>query len=370
MIAKTISQIAALPGALLLALAALGTALLWAYAPTCAELARRWSADPQYSHGFLVPLFALALLWARGDRLAPVTFGFRWAGVGLLAAGLALHLAATYLYFDWLDGISLLPSLTGLCVLLGGWAAMRWAGPAIAFLAFMVPLPYRLEVAAAVPLQRVTAVVTTYAMQTVGLTAFTVGNDIVLENGTLQIVRACSGLSMLMVFFAMATAIALVSQRPLWEKLLLVASAVPIALVANVIRIMLAGVAWEAAGADTVQVALAGWAWETSGPELASKVVHEWAGWLMMPLAFGMLALELWVLRRLLVAPRPGEVAPAREAAPPAPAPAAAVSRQRRARGRWRKGHAKNVAAVPNLGDKVTRTPGPGRGEPEGRIRR
>jgi exosortase len=316
---------------------------LWAYGPTLGELVRRWSDDPQYSHGFLVPVFALVLLAMRREWLAPVTFGFRWGGVALVAVGLLLHLVGTYFYFDWLDAFSLLPCLAGLVVLVGGRAALRWAWPAIAFLLFMIPLPYQLEVAAALPLQRITTAVSTYAMQTLGLAAFAVDNIIILENGTLRIVSACSGLSMLMVFFAMAVAMAIVARRVWWEKLVLVASAVPIALFANVIRITIAGIFYEASGA-----------------ELARMVIHQWAGWLMMPLAFGMLALELWALGRLMLAPPPRE-SDTSAPRPPAPPPS-------RSRGRWRKRD--KAPALPNLANQITRTPAAGRPEPDDRIRR
>jgi exosortase len=266
--------------------AALAGSLLWAYWPTLAELAQRWAGDANYGHGFLVPAFALAMLWLRRGHFADLTLRFRWSGLWLLGAGLLLRLAGTYCYSDWLEAVSLLPCLAGAAVLVGGPQALRGAWPAIAFLAFMVPLPYRLEVALALPLQWLATRASTYALQTLGLPALAEGNVIVLDEVRIGVVEACSGLGMLLFFFALSTAAAFLIRRPLWEKLVIVASAVPIALVANVARITATGVLSETAGARA-----------------ADLVYHDLAGWLMMPLALGILWLQLRLHARLLQEP-------------------------------------------------------------------
>src|SRR5262249_34873844 len=109
---------------------------LWAYWPTFAAMAHKWISDPQYSHGYLVPAFSLFLLWQRRACRSEVVWRPDWRGLPLLAAGVLLRLAGVYLYFDWLDAASLLPCLAGIAVLLGGWLALRWTWPAIAFLVF------------------------------------------------------------------------------------------------------------------------------------------------------------------------------------------------------------------------------------------
>src|SRR5262245_9429646 len=125
--------------------------LAYAYGPTLGIVAGRWSTHPQYSHGYLVPVFAVVLLWLRRAQLAGVTWrGSAW-GLLVLAAGLGLHLLGGYFYLDWFAEVSFLPALAGLTLCLGGGALLRWAWPAIAFLAFMLALPYQLEVALAYP---------------------------------------------------------------------------------------------------------------------------------------------------------------------------------------------------------------------------
>jgi exosortase/archaeosortase family protein len=109
---------------------------------------------------------------------------------------------------------------------------------------------------------------------------------ILLNEVELNVVEACSGLRMLVVFFAFATAVALIVKRPLWEKLLLLVSAIPIALVVNVLRITATGVLFE-----------------TVSSQAAKLVFHDLAGWLMMPVALVLLGLELQLLKRLVIDP-------------------------------------------------------------------
>jgi exosortase len=283
----------------------LGATCLWAYWPTFETLADKWFHDPQYSHGYLVPVFAVALLWLRWKRLPAATWGFHAWGLPLLALGAALRAVAAYVYFDWLDAASLLPTLAGLFVLLGGWPALAWAWPALAFLLFMVPLPYQIETALSHPLQQLATYCSTYVLQTLGFAAVSEGNVILLgADKKIGVFEACSGLSMLMTFFALAVGLLMLVRRPWTDTLVVVASAIPIALVANVVRITVTGIALE-----------------YFGQEAAHRIFHDWAGLLMMPLALLLLAAELWLIDHLLVPVREKRVSPLDRAGPPPVAP-------------------------------------------------
>jgi exosortase len=264
--------------------ALLGGCLLWAYWPVLTAMVSRWASDPQYSHGFLVPVMATAILYRRRGRLArAAALPNRW-GILLTLAGVEMYLAGAYVYFEWLEAVSLIPLAAGLLVLLGGWPALRWAWPAVLFLLFMVPLPYQIQTSLAEPLRRLATTASTYALQTIGLPALAEGNVIRLNEVRIGVVEACSGLSMLMVFFSLSTALALLIARPLWIKGILVISAVPIALLANITRITVTGLLHE-------------WV----GSRLADAFFHDVAGWLMMPLALGFLWVLLGVLDRLFI---------------------------------------------------------------------
>jgi exosortase len=263
-----------------------GTALalavvVWAYWTTLADIADRWVSDPQYSHGFLVPLFSAYLLWLRRPVLAGADLSPRWWGVGIVALGAALRMTGHVFYQPWLDSGSLLVVLAGLAAAAGGRKALVWSAPAIAFLAFMIPLPHSFQTMLGGSLQKIATGASTYILQTVGVPAVAEGNIILLTDTKLGVVEACSGLTMLVTFFALAAGVAILAERPLVIRAVIFLSAVPIAVFANVVRISVTGVLFEANQGD-----------------LARAVFHDLAGWLMMPLALTVLLVELFLLGR------------------------------------------------------------------------
>jgi exosortase len=266
-----------------LSVAALGASLAWAYWPTFVDVAERWAHEPQYSHGYLVPLFAVFLLWHRRQLSPAAAKGSAW-GLPAVCAGVALSLAGAYFHFPWLEAVSLLPCLAGLVLLAGGGAALRWAWPAIAFLLFMFALPFRIEVSLAQPLQWLATQASTAALVLLGFTATAEGNIITLGESQVGVAEACNGLSMLLTFVALAVACATVIKRPARDRVVLVLSAVPIALFANVVRITVTGILYE-----------------TADPGLARAFFHDFAGWFMMVLALGLVWIELQILARLFV---------------------------------------------------------------------
>jgi exosortase len=256
-------------------------ALGWAYLPTAGGLAARWSTDPRYSHGYLVPLFAAAWLWSRraSRPVAAASTVAAWLGVGLVASAAGMLLVGTYFFIPWIEAASIVPALAAVSMFAGGLAGLRWAGPAIAFLLFMIPLPYRVESALGGSLQGAAARGSTFLLQTLGLPAFAEGNVITVNAARIGVVEACNGLGMLFTFTALATGFALVVRRSWPETVVIIASAAPIALAANVARITATGVLYE-----------------TAGVVVADAVYHDLAGWLMMPLALALLAAVLRLL--------------------------------------------------------------------------
>jgi exosortase len=222
------------------------------------------------------------LLWSRRDRLEGIVPQPCWGGTLLAGTGVALFLFGSYYDIHWFEGISLLMLLAAAAVLLGGWGALGWAWPSVGFLVFMLPLPYFVEVGLAGGLQRFATLASAFALQTLGLPALAEGNTIRLNHVKLGVVDACGGLGMLFTFFAFTTGTALVIRRRLPEKVVIVLSAIPIGIVANVTRITATGLLHE-----------------TVGGRLADHVFHDLAGWLMMSLAMAILYVELEVLSHL-----------------------------------------------------------------------
>jgi len=269
-------------------------AIGWAYAPTLEYLVGKWIDDPQYSHGFLVPLFSLYLLRLNWSRIEPALAGPGWPLLGglLLALTLPLRGLAGGLLFHQLDCLSLLLTLAAIALAIGGRKLFKLTGPAIVFLIFMVPLPYELERGVGGPLRIAATIASTFMLQTLGLPAISEGNVILIDEVKLGVVEACSGLKMLVTFAAFSVGAALLARRSGFEKLMVLLGIVPIALLSNVFRIVATGVALT-----------------FISHKPTTDFLHDVFGWLMMPLGLALLGLELWILQRLVVAPRKGTLA-------------------------------------------------------------
>jgi exosortase len=268
-----------------LALGGLTALLVLAYWDTLSLTSASWS-DPLYSHGWIVPVFALVLMWIRWQPIGVVSTRERWVGLALLAAGLSFRLVGTYYNSNPIDRISFLPAIFGLFMLVGGFQIVRWAGPALGFLVFMFPLPSMLERTVHLRLQTLASMCSTFVLQTLGVAAFRQGNVINIAGIEMFVADACSGLRMLTIFVALAVAMVFLIERPWWDKFIILLSAVPIALIVNIIRITLTGLMYNVVGHEN---------------ELVQKLAHDWAGYFMMPLALGILWLELQVLERLTI---------------------------------------------------------------------
>lgn len=270
------------------AFAALAAAIVWSYWPVFLDMAYKWSHDPQYSHAYLVPLFSAFLIWQHRKTLAFAEASPCWWGLALLVAGVGIRLVGARYFVDWLEAISLLPILAGAVLLLGGMKSLRSSWVAIAFLGFMIPLPHILETGLSQPLQKVATQGATFALQTLGRPAFNEGNVIIINEARVGVIDACNGLGMFLLFFALATAVAIMIDRPLWEKVTVVLSAAPIAVGVNIVRVMANALAHELFESPKVDA-----------------FFHDFAGWLMMPLALLALWLELKLLAKVFI-----EVAP------------------------------------------------------------
>ncbi|MFL5340217.1 MAG: exosortase/archaeosortase family protein, partial [Gemmataceae bacterium] len=184
--------------------------------------------------------------------------------------------------FTWIDAVGLMPALAAVALLVGGRAALRWSWPGIAFLFFMIPLPYQFEIALGAPLQRVATLGSAFMLQTLGQPAVPEGNTIMLNDVKLGIVEACSGLRMLVTFFAFSTGVAVLIRKPWLDRMCIVLSAIPIALLTNIIRITATGVMYQV------------------NADFAHTFFHDLAGWFMMPVCLALLGTELWILNRLI----------------------------------------------------------------------
>ncbi len=266
----------------MLRLAALTALLMFSYWPGLLSAKAAWN-NPQYSHGWIVPLFSVAMLFWWRQPIRPVSLSAQAAGLGLLVASLTLRLFVARYRIITIDMYTFVPALAGVALLSGGWNVFRWAWAPIGFLIFMYPLPDEATRYLLGPLQMMATMVSTYAIQTLGIDAIREGNQIIVGKMHLGVVDACSGLRMLTIFIALSVAIVMLGDTEWYESLVILASAVPIALTVNAIRITLTGVMY------------------TIDPAIAEKIFHDWAGYFMMPLALALLYLLQKLLSMLLV---------------------------------------------------------------------
>ncbi|MDG3008135.1 exosortase/archaeosortase family protein [Paludisphaera mucosa] len=266
--------------------ALVGAALLtFAYAPNIMSLATIWDTEPNYSHGFLVIPIAAVILWRRiADRpytwTEPATSWRTWA---LLAGMLVLRAFAYERGMSWVENATLIPTAACIVYALGGGALLSRAWPAIGFLVFMLPLPPVINRLVALPLQQIATAGSCFVMQLTGLWVVPAGNVINLSTPRgpqqLEVAMACNGLSMLMTLAATVTATVILVPMPIWKRIVVLLSALPIALVSNMARIVGTG-----------------WCYYLMEGELARERSHDWAGFLMMPLALLLVGLEVAIL--------------------------------------------------------------------------
>jgi exosortase len=247
-----------------------------------------WSED-LYSHGWIVPLFAVGLLWLRWEPFQPVPTSERYLGLLLLGFGLATRLLAAEYTILPLDRLSFIPSVFGAFILVGGLQTIRWAWPGLIFLVFMFPLPTVLETSVLNRLQHMATISSTFVLQTLGVAAFREGNLITIPGmgQPLNVAEACAGLRMATIFGALAVAMVFIIERPWWDKFVILLSAIPIALIVNIVRITVTALLSMLVGQDNYAV---------------QKICHDYAGYvIMMPLALALLWIELQILERVTI---------------------------------------------------------------------
>jgi exosortase len=257
-------------------------------------LVQCWLTEPDYSHGLLSPAIVFCALFFRRGSL-PVSRAPQPAwGLALLSLAFTFRLIGAIGFLDALDNWSLVLWLAGVITLWAGLPMLRWTSPALAFVLLAMPLPFNVEHLCSAPLQGAAVRGSTWTLQTLGAPAFAEGRTIILGEHRLEVAQACAGLRIFMGMLALALTWALVSTRPKLQRALLFCCAVPAAVVANIARIVLTGLCL----AYLPQA-------------LAQTLVHDVAGWLMIPLAVGCLALaQAWLSRVIVVAPPVSSSAP------------------------------------------------------------
>jgi len=227
------------PGTYLLPL----VVLLAVYLPTLYDLVTDWAADANYSHGFLIPIVSFYLIWIKRKELAATTMKSGSAGLVVIILGLVLFVAGTAAAEYFTARLSFVVVLLGLTWYLFGGEIVRRTWFAFFFLCFMIPIPYVVYFAVAFPLQVAATKITAGVLSTIGIEVIRQGNIIHLAGGrALEVAEACSGIRSLIALFAIGAMWAYLFQKNLIGQIVLFLSTAPIAIFANVVRVLITAI--------------------------------------------------------------------------------------------------------------------------------
>jgi exosortase len=230
---------------------------------------------------------AVYLLWTDRHRLLS---GRRvqpswWSAIGLLLFSQLVRAVGITGMLDSLERYSLILALGGLLLLLAGRPFCRRIQYHYLFLFLMVPLPAPIHNRIALPLLGLATQAACAVLDILGIQVIPEGNTLLLNGRVeLAVAEACSGLRMLTAFIVVAAFLAFLADRPRWQRVVLLASSVPVAMICNIMRLVATALLFLLVNENVGQ-----------------KFFHDFAGVSMMPLAILLLMAELWVLSKLVV---------------------------------------------------------------------
>jgi len=265
------------------------------FAPVLYYMIYHWKQVADYSHGFLVAPLAIYFAWERRAQLRRTPVRPSWWGVLPLALG-SLALAIGRLGVELMAmRTAFVITLHGLVLLLLGRKVYRVLAFPLFFLFLMVPLPQSLANTVTFPLQLIATDLAMVPLYWLHIPALREGNIIHLADTQLLVAEACSGLRSVMALGTLGVVFAYFFRKNLVERLILVLSTIPIAILVNSFRVSLTGILTH-----------------RYGEAAAEGVIHQTEGFFTFALAFALLLLEAWLLQ--LFWPRSWRAAGAREA--------------------------------------------------------
>jgi exosortase len=265
-----------------LAAAAITIAFMWSYWPIIVDLCNAWKRSDEYSSGMLVPFLAVYILWSRRDQLNAVPIKPTMWGLLALLFAEGLRLFGAFFMYGFVERFSVVVAVAALVLFLLGWQFFKKTIPILLFLCLMLPWPNRVQAAVALPLQRWATSSAAFCLELIGYNVALEGDIIRIGRTTVAVAEACNGLRMVTAFLVISGMVVLLVKRQKWEKVVLLASSLPIALLCNSLRLTVTAIAFTLIKGDY---------WE--------KLFHDFGGYAMMPVAIAALVAELWFLQRL-----------------------------------------------------------------------
>jgi exosortase len=250
------------------------------YFDVLADLVSAWANDDNYSHGFLIVPVAAYLVWERRARLRTAKWSPSNWGLLLVGVALAVLTVGTVGAELFLTRVSLLGVIVGVVLFLCGPAQLRIFAFPIAFLLLMIPLPAIIFNQIAFPLQLLATRFGVGVLHLGDIPVLREGNIIVLANTTLEVAEACSGIRSLVSLLTVGILYGYFVDRRFGVRVGIALTTVPIAIVANGIRVAGTGVAAHVVG-----------------PSAADGFFHGFSGWIVFLISFLMLLIVERIVR-------------------------------------------------------------------------
>lgn len=257
------------------------------------SIVHRWRTDSSWSHGFLIPLFSLYFLNLHREKILNIEARPNYLGLVLLIFAIVIYIFNTVsnIRYGYLRSMSVLGGLGAVVLFLGGWRLVKYSWLPILFLFFAVPLPDRIYDDISLPMRQWAAAVATGLLNVIPELDATV-RGVVIEilyqakpvEPPLNVAEACSGMRLLTAFLALGVAMAYLHYRPIWQRLVLLCSTIPIAILCNIVR-----------------VTVTGFIYVLIDQKYTKGVYHDTLGLAMLPLAFGLYGLLAWFMSSLFV---------------------------------------------------------------------
>lgn len=257
--------------------------LLWLYLHIGVKLVSDWINYPDYSHGLLIPFFAAFLIWDQRGTLLAAPLKPTWFGIPLVVLGLFLLLVGIFGADLFLSRVSFILLASGLIWTLLGKTMLGRTRFLLFVLALAIPLPTLIFNHITFPLQLLASQVASGLLPLAGVPVLREGNVINLPAMPLEVAEACSGIRSLMSLFTVAVIFGYFLEKNTARRTMLALASVPIAVAANVARIVGTGLC--------VQY------WD---PEKALGFFHEFSGWLMFLVSLSCLYLIHGLMARLM----------------------------------------------------------------------
>lgn len=249
------------------------------FAPVLLELINKWSTSVDLSHGFFVIPISLFLVWHKREKLLKLRSEPSWKGLPIFAAGSIIYLIAFITKFHTMLYLSMPIIILGLLLFLTGRQSTRELIFPVLFLLFMFPIPSSIYIQITHPLKLIVTKISVEIIYLIGVPVHREGNILYFASTQLEIVEACSGIRSLYSYLMLACLFAMFSTR-LSAKIYLIASAIPLALAVNILRITGSGILSNVFGESVVQ-----------------GFFHEFTGFTLFILGFVILCLEYHILK-------------------------------------------------------------------------